>query len=583
MQKKISYKIGHITTVVLLVLSFIGLAQDNTVPSYNRYKTWYFGEYGGVDFGDLDGNGNPQTYTLFDYPGGVETYAGWKGTQYSESSAIISDENGDVLFYTNGLLVYDKDGTDITPGNTTLIPSVSKSDLGAPSSIGMFSGIDQNAYYSQAFSDGISATTVHIIPFRNNPNRYYIIGAYPEEYNGSSCDAQDGDANYPTCSGQGLRYAIVEIQNGNPVVIQPGTDLPYTTSILSGAGSTRIDDMVANGFSIRLFEGLSVVPHTTKKGYWLNSPVHGSGIVISRFVSDAGFDVDNTGNSVNPVINEVATVTNPNINKPIEQPFVINWDYFGLFANDGISIFKSNSTGTQLALTSYSKGSNRTPRVYVFNFNSETGEVTEDRLIEITDNGIAINDENIYPYGVEFSPNGEYLYYSSFDPVALRDYDGIGLLDPFVDNSSAGFNIGTDIGTGVFKSRLVSLNLSTNQSTSISIQSPGGLQIGSDGNIYMAHKMFHYLTVIENPNSGSLPTSPYQIALKRDLAPRISRNGLPSSIYLTSEVTSQLPAPQFTYNAECIPKADGSYGVEYIPMRPMLPHYEYEWDFGDGN
>ena len=67
----------------------------------NQGNIWYFGHRVGLDFNNLDANGNPTLLT----DGIVETY---------EGVATISDKDGSLLFYTDGIDVFSKE-----PGGAT--------------------------------------------------------------------------------------------------------------------------------------------------------------------------------------------------------------------------------------------------------------------------------------------------------------------------------------------------------------------------------------------------------------------------------------------------------------------------------
>tara|TARA_B110000858_G_C17785847_1_gene467253 strand:- start:1544 stop:1972 length:429 start_codon:yes stop_codon:yes gene_type:complete len=80
----------------VLCLPFLGLAQKEG-------NIWYFGENAGLDFN----NGSPVALT----DGMLNT---------SEGCASICDANGNLLFYTDGMLVYNKNH-GIMPNGTGLL------------------------------------------------------------------------------------------------------------------------------------------------------------------------------------------------------------------------------------------------------------------------------------------------------------------------------------------------------------------------------------------------------------------------------------------------------------------------------
>jgi len=74
-------------------------------PDYNLENHWYFGEYGGLDFS----NGDPMPISDSE----MSTFG---------RSASISDDDGNLLFYSDGLRVWDATNT-VMPNGTNLLPS----------------------------------------------------------------------------------------------------------------------------------------------------------------------------------------------------------------------------------------------------------------------------------------------------------------------------------------------------------------------------------------------------------------------------------------------------------------------------
>jgi hypothetical protein len=116
---------------IVFILTFLLFQQ--TLLAQNEGKVWYFGTHAGLDF-----NTNPPSVLL---DGQINTL---------EGSATISDENGQLLFYTDGISVYTK--------THTLMPN-SADGLGGHSS---------------------SAQSAVIVPHPSNPNLFYIftVSAY---------------------------------------------------------------------------------------------------------------------------------------------------------------------------------------------------------------------------------------------------------------------------------------------------------------------------------------------------------------------------------------------------------------------
>lgn len=161
--------------IIFLLIVLIILINDIIVGQNKAYNIWYFGDYAGIDF-----NQSPPT-PLTD--GAIQT---------DEGCASISDQNGNLLFYTDGVNVWDK-GHQVMPlGN----------------------GLQ---------GDNSSSQSAIIIPFPNNSNKYYIF------------------TNYTT---NGLFYSVVDISlPGNGTTIDPKGDIePGTknTALIGGASSEKL-------------------------------------------------------------------------------------------------------------------------------------------------------------------------------------------------------------------------------------------------------------------------------------------------------------------------------------------------------
>ena len=94
-------------TLLILTLTFtISFAQNEI---YGPYKNW---EFGGVRLTFENDGSVTSSQTGFDsIPYSISSY---------ESSATVSDENGNFLFYTNGRSVFDKDMNYLPGGDNTL-------------------------------------------------------------------------------------------------------------------------------------------------------------------------------------------------------------------------------------------------------------------------------------------------------------------------------------------------------------------------------------------------------------------------------------------------------------------------------
>ena len=88
----IKLSLKHFAFLISLFICHAGLAQHET-------DNWYFGNFGGISFL----NGSPGTLIL--------------GQTYTvEGNATISDGAGNLLFYTNGETVWNKNNLEMANG-----------------------------------------------------------------------------------------------------------------------------------------------------------------------------------------------------------------------------------------------------------------------------------------------------------------------------------------------------------------------------------------------------------------------------------------------------------------------------------
>jgi len=93
--------------LVCFFLPFVGVSQTTFCEARSINANWYFGEEAGVDFNNTPPN--PLTNGQIDHP--------------IKPSAVISDDVGNLLFYTDGNTVYSANHLPMMNGNGTLLGS----------------------------------------------------------------------------------------------------------------------------------------------------------------------------------------------------------------------------------------------------------------------------------------------------------------------------------------------------------------------------------------------------------------------------------------------------------------------------
>ena len=404
-------------------LLILFLTYNLSIHGQKEYSNWYFGDSAAVSF--LSGSpvsiSNSKMYAL-------------------EGCSSISDENGNLLFYTNGEYVWNK----------------------------------EHKYMDQLFVNGlllggISSTQAALIVQQPRSKRYYYIFT------------TDMLENMPY--GSGVNYSVVDM---------------YADS---GRGSL----IVKNQF---LFKGscekIAATLAANKEDIWIAAPQH---LTDTLFV----FKLGKNGLS--------SKVIKQNTGRVMNRP--------GYLFNYVIGQMKFSPNGKHLAY-GVGKGGNQTEEVYLFDFNTESGLISNSRVIQT----------HVSPYGLEFSPNSQYLF--------------LGMLNDFCQVKVA---------------NIKPIQILDSNFRRISQGSPDGLQLGPDGKIYHASWNRATLSCIENPDSFNS-----SCVFKRDIVKLTQKClfGLPSMV--SSLV---IPEPNLVTDTTCVYDSAGFY-VQYKTYDSLF------WDFGDG-
>ena len=323
---------------------------------------WYFHQKAGLDF-----NTTPPTVLT---NGAILTPTVTPGME-GEGVASICDNTGTLLFYTDGITVYNRNHVPMSNGTGL---------MGHPS----------------------SAQSAIVVPKPGSTTNYYLITAPL------------------TNTTDGIRYNEIN------------------TTLNSGLGNVVTGQKnILLSTVVRMMEGIAAVPHSNGTDYWLiTHQGAGSNNFNIYLVNSSGISLSNT---------TAAGYTVP-------------------AGGSDIGLIKSNSCYSQIAVAYHSSDI-----VDLLNFNNTTGAIsTAQSLVNFT-SGDGV-------YGLEFSPNGNYLYVTALYNKILYQ-----------------FNISSGVAATIDASRLVIGN------AVVGADRLAALQLAPNGKIYAAnHQWGPY-----NSNAGT--------------------------------------------------------------------------------
>lgn len=282
----------------LFLIAVLLLLAINGVIAQNPNNHWQLGVT------DVNFTTNPPTISTVSNSG-----------QYG--NATISDSNGNLLFYTNGMKVWNKNHAVMTNGN---------------------------------FSQYINS--VMIVPNPANANQYYIFKSLAMSTLGSSAWSV-------------YNYSIVEFNAANPLgIVLTINSMPD----YNGEDNYSIKLRAADGSDFENkwnFGPLTVAKNAAGDGYW---------IIVQNQVKISSYRLDNSG--FNPVPVE-STFTNAQIYNPTQN--YANPGYGGFDLRGRIQQrFKMLPDNTKIGalITCSQNTSSNTSDFYTLNFNSSTGQAS---------------------------------------------------------------------------------------------------------------------------------------------------------------------------------------------------------------
>ncbi|MFQ3576917.1 MAG: PKD domain-containing protein, partial [Cytophagales bacterium] len=389
-----------ITTVTILLLATC----VNEIFAQGQTRFWYFGKRAGLDFST-----NPPTLL----GNGAQNNG-----DVDEGHSTISDANGNLLFYTNGMNIWNR--------NHVTMPN----------------GTGLQGHWS-------STQCATVFPVPGSTTQYYLI------------------TSPVTGSTNQYRWNIIDL------------------TLNSGLGDIRTPvasnkNQVLPSCPTYVMEALTSVPHSNGTDIW----------VIGHTADDPSTTGTNEGGSF-----LVWRVSSSGIT--FNGTYTLGYAYpQNAGVSRGIGIMKSNSCFTRLAISYYNESS----RFEMFSFNNSTGVVGNmpapinaplvlTQFRNASGTMVAIGS---FAYGIEFSPNGRYLYGTISGETGSKNIIQYDL--------QAGTGSNADIQNSCFR---------------LTPASPAGvrygmLQLGPDGRIY--HTLHQWNAIgaggycqvgaILSPNSG---------------------------------------------------------------------------------
>ncbi|HEX5003575.1 MAG TPA: gliding motility-associated C-terminal domain-containing protein [Bacteroidia bacterium] len=403
----------------------------------NETANWFFGDKLG-----------------FHFSGATVTPLSNGQLQYNEGASAISDCRGNLLFYTDGVTVWNRNHSVMVNGSGLL------------------------GHYSATQSSVI-------VPMPGNCNLFYVFTLDGEEHGLTS----------------GMCYSVVDmsLQNGLGEVTQKNS-LLYTPST----------------------EKMAAVLHANGRDCWIVTHAFGTNQFYVWLLTDAGV-------SAAPVISSSGL--------PIVSLV------------DAIGEMKLSPDGKRLVyVTLVSK------QAEVFDFDDATGVVSNP--ITLTSN---LFDAIGGLYGVEFSTDGKKLY------ITNSDID-------YLNKSGNLYQFSLDAGNPV-----AVVNSKVLVGNNAPLTDLRGLQLASDGKIYVSRSLGTFAGVIQNPDVAGTACNYIDL-------------GVATSGNTCSWTFPSFVASYFRNNANSIPiaafEADNGCAEQpehFIDLSENTSNALYEWTFGDGD
>ncbi|MFN3403104.1 MAG: immunoglobulin domain-containing protein [Cytophagaceae bacterium] len=364
-----------------LFAAICSLLISETALSQGQANVWYFGNGAGLDF-----NTNPPTI--------LEDGNASLGALNLEGVGSMSDGNGNLLFYTDGRSVFNKNHATM------------------PNGTGLLGG------------DGSSTQSGLCLPINGSTTKYFII----------STD-NNGNRSYFSIVDMSLQGGLGDVTNKNTALV--------STAVCS--------------------EAVVAIPEYDAS----NNPTGENWIIFH----------DITGNIFREYKTNGETITFINNYTPVNS--------FSIAGQKAL-LLKTNGCFDKIAFSIYNSS-----RVEILPFNNNTGVISSPSLILSGTGGNPFFNPEVY--GIEFSPNEQFLY----------------VTESGLNSRKTIFQFDITLGTGLNPAAvLASKSFFTGDGT---VSRFGHLQLGPDGKIYCPGFDFStptYMSVIPNPNEAWAKPNP---------------------------------------------------------------------------
>ncbi|MDX5585988.1 MAG: hypothetical protein QNK20_13930 [Aureibaculum sp.] len=395
---------------------------------------WYFGNQAGINFNDGTAPSTLLTNGAMNAPGGCSS---------------VSDDFGGLLFYTNGVTVWNKNHVPMSNGNLMGDVNVSQS--------------------------------VAIIPNPANVDQYYIFS-----------NSAENQAN------SGLRYSVVDM------------------TLASGLG-----DVDSNTQDVVLLtncsEKMTAIINPWDNTYWLVS--FGPSSDPAVYDTFYAFKIDENGDVNAPIVSDFSS------DAVITIPYQTTEFAYAPYAGGQMKI--SPDFNTLALVHNLDDRGGSAEALFIFDFSPITGLLASNSIRSYYLNDL-FTQSNTYYYGLEFSPDSQQIFVSTFE----KDGNGFGeviRMRNFAQGETPNYFL-----MGVPDDR----------------DSVFGLQLGIDNKIYATRGDFSFLDVITNPDEQGEMEINYSfggyIGEGFDLGSKIAGQGLPQlspEIFNSTVVTKKAAKP----------------------------------------